>query len=157
MGGTPRLHPDPWPVEEQLSDGAGQTPQKLMSFDQQDDAYADRMEPLQSLNWEPPVFVRRDDYYPCHKKRKEEWCDRYGPDGFMGHTCLPPRRTHTRTRTLAHFEAAANSIIGIVLAQLVLLAFGVPLHEAVALNAVMIGVSYARSFVLRLAFARWAR
>jgi len=61
------------------------------------------------------------------------------------------------TNRLAHFEAAANCVIGIVLAQLVLLAFGVPLHEAVVLNAVMIGVSYARSFVLRVVFARWAR
>jgi hypothetical protein len=60
-------------------------------------------------------------------------------------------------RTLAHFEAAANSVIGIVLAQIVLLAFGVPLHEAVALNAAMLVVSYARSFVVRLVFARWAR
>lgn len=62
-----------------------------------------------------------------------------------------------RAPMLAHFEAAANSVIGIALAQLVLFAFDVPLHEAVALNAAMIGVSYARSFVLRVMFARWAR
>jgi hypothetical protein len=61
------------------------------------------------------------------------------------------------TRTLAHFEAAANSIIGIALAQIVLLAFGVPMNEALVLNAVMIGVSYARSFVLRMVFERLVR
>lgn len=27
------------------------------------------------------------DNYPCHSKPKEEWCDREGPGGFMGHTC----------------------------------------------------------------------
>jgi hypothetical protein len=63
----------------------------------------------------------------------------------------------SRINTIAHFEAAANSVIGIALAQLVLFAFGVPLHEAAVLNAVMIGVSYARSFVLRVVFDRLAR
>jgi hypothetical protein len=54
---------------------------------------------------------------------------------------------------LAHAEAAANSVLGIVLAQIVLFAFGIELREAVALNAVMIGVSYCRSFLLRIFFA----
>lgn len=26
--------------------------------------------------------------WPCHQKPREEWCDRDGPGGFMGHTCL---------------------------------------------------------------------
>jgi hypothetical protein len=56
----------------------------------------------------------------------------------------------------AHFEAAANSIAGIVLAQLVLWAFGLPLGEAIWLNLVMIAVSYARAFLLRLLFAWWS-
>lgn len=54
---------------------------------------------------------------------------------------------------LAHIEALLNCITGVVLAQLVLWAFGVPLHEALALNVVMILVSYVRSFVLRMIFA----
>lgn len=28
--------------------------------------------------------------FPCHKLSPEQHCDRDGPDGFMGHTCLPP-------------------------------------------------------------------
>lgn len=28
--------------------------------------------------------------YPCHSKPKDQWCDRHGPGGFMGHTCLQP-------------------------------------------------------------------
>lgn len=26
--------------------------------------------------------------FPCHAKPQDEWCDRYGPGGFMGHTCI---------------------------------------------------------------------
>lgn len=25
--------------------------------------------------------------YPCHSKSQPEWCDRFGPADFMGHTC----------------------------------------------------------------------
>jgi hypothetical protein len=35
-----------------------QISKNFMSFDEQEDAYADRMEPLQSWNWEAPAFVR---------------------------------------------------------------------------------------------------
>jgi hypothetical protein len=56
---------------------------------------------------------------------------------------------------LAHAEACANTIIGLVLAQLVLAAFGMPISEAVVLNVVMLAVSYARSFVLRILFSRF--
>lgn len=58
---------------------------------------------------------------------------------------------------LAILEAAANSIAGIVLAQIVLWAFGLPLLEAITLNVVMIIVSYVRSLVLRMIFAWFAR
>lgn len=27
------------------------------------------------------------DVYPCHSRPREQWCDRDGPGGFMGHTC----------------------------------------------------------------------
>lgn len=27
--------------------------------------------------------------YPCHALPREKWCDRDGPGGFMGHTCVP--------------------------------------------------------------------
>lgn len=55
---------------------------------------------------------------------------------------------------LSHAEAVSNSIIGAGLSQLVLWLFGIPITEALTLNAIMIGVSYARAFVLRRLFAR---
>lgn len=55
---------------------------------------------------------------------------------------------------LAHCEACANAVAGLVIAQGVLWAFGMPMHEAIVLNIVMLAVSYARSFVLRLVFSR---
>lgn len=55
----------------------------------------------------------------------------------------------------AHWEAAANSVAGVVLAQLVLWVFGLPFDEAVWLNFVMIIVSYVRAVLLRLIFSRW--
>jgi hypothetical protein len=55
---------------------------------------------------------------------------------------------------LAHFEALANAVAGIALSQTLLWIFGVEFREAIALNAAMIGVSYARNFVLRILFSR---
>lgn len=26
--------------------------------------------------------------WPCHEHPPENWCDRDGPGGFMGHTCI---------------------------------------------------------------------
>jgi len=60
----------------------------------------------------------------------------------------------TQRAAHSHVEAAANSIIGAGLSQLVLWIFGIPITEAITLNAVMIGVSYGRSFVLRRLFTR---
>ena len=55
----------------------------------------------------------------------------------------------------SHAEAIANSLIGAGLSQLVLWLFGVPLTEAITVNATMIGVSYARAFALRRVFSRF--
>lgn len=55
---------------------------------------------------------------------------------------------------LCHYEALANALAGLALAQGVLWAFGMPVGEAIELNAAMLAVSYARSFGLRLLFAR---
>ena len=57
----------------------------------------------------------------------------------------------------AHAEAFAQVAIGAVLAQIVLWLFGVHLAEAVALNGVMLGVSYLRSYAIRRAFSKWKR
>jgi hypothetical protein len=54
----------------------------------------------------------------------------------------------------SHSEAIANAIIGAGLSQFVLWLFGMPTGEAVWLNAVMIGVSYGRAFLLRRIFER---
>lgn len=34
--------------------------------------------------------------YPCHEHPKENWCDRDGPGGFMGHTCIERHRSELR-------------------------------------------------------------
>ena len=60
-------------------------------------------------------------------------------------------------RGLAHAEAGANAFLGIVLSQIVLACFGVEFREAIALNATMFGVSYARSYALRRLFGRLAK
>jgi hypothetical protein len=56
---------------------------------------------------------------------------------------------------MSHAEATANALIGAGLSQLVLWLFGMPITEALYLNVVMIGVSYARAFALRRMFARF--
>lgn len=61
------------------------------------------------------------------------------------------------TYHLAHMEAAANTVIGVVVSQIVLFAFGVPMRDAFELTAVIIMLSYVRSFVLRLMFRRLER
>lgn len=57
---------------------------------------------------------------------------------------------------LAHAEAAANTIAGLVLIQAMLWAFGIPIILAWKLNITALVISYVRSFVLRLIFMRWA-
>lgn len=56
-----------------------------------------------------------------------------------------------RTSTL--IESAANAALGLVIAQIVLWLWGLPIHEALGLNAVMFGTNYVRSYLLRRAFA----
>lgn len=57
---------------------------------------------------------------------------------------------------LTHGEAAANAIVGLVLIQVMLVAFGVALALAWKLNICGLLLSYIRSFVLRMLFARLA-
>lgn len=52
-----------------------------------------------------------------------------------------------------HLECAAQIIIGSLLAQAVLFAFGVQFVMAVQLNIAMLSVSYARQYVIRRYFA----
>lgn len=55
---------------------------------------------------------------------------------------------------MTHVESLANAILGIAIAQLVLWVWGVPLHEAVGLNATLFGISYVRAYALRTIFRR---
>lgn len=64
-----------------------------------------------------------------------------------------PTRVGARRRRM-HAEALANAVIGLAIAQIVLLAFSVPLSHAIPLNLVMFAASYARSFVIRIIFKR---
>lgn len=57
-------------------------------------------------------------------------------------------------RPSTHIESVANAAVGLVVAQVVLWWWGVPMHEAVGLNAVLFGTSYARSYLLRRAFEK---
>jgi hypothetical protein len=54
----------------------------------------------------------------------------------------------------AHAEAAANAVVGLALIEAMLWAFGVALVLAWKLNLCGMLLSNARSFVLRLIFAR---
>ena len=31
----------------------------------------------------------KEKVWPCHSREQKDWCDRDGPGGFMGHTCVP--------------------------------------------------------------------
>ena len=56
-------------------------------------------------------------------------------------------------RAVVQAEALANAIGGIVLSQTLLWIFGIEFKEAIALNAAMQIVSYARSYTLRRLFS----
>lgn len=34
--------------------------------------------------------------YPCHKLSKDQWCDKRGTGGFMGHTCVPIQKNNDK-------------------------------------------------------------
>lgn len=40
--------------------------------------------------------------YPCHKLTKEFWCDKDGPGGFMGHTCVTDQMAELRAHLKTH-------------------------------------------------------
>ncbi len=61
------------------------------------------------------------------------------------------------THHLAHMEAAANTVIGVVVSQAVLFSFGIAMREAAALTGIIILLSYVRSFLLRLVFRGFER
>ena len=58
---------------------------------------------------------------------------------------------------LAHAEAAINTVAGIILAQIVLFAWGMRFMEAAGLNVTFLVVSYARMYVIRRIFAARTR
>ena len=68
--------------------------------------------------------------------------------------CISARRGMTESQW-AHLESAAQIIGGTIIAQIILWAFGFPMHEALALNFAFIGASYIRQYVIRRSFAAW--
>jgi Ca2+/Na+ antiporter len=57
--------------------------------------------------------------------------------------------------THSHAEAACNSIVGLIIAQIMLVfGFGFTMERSLVINITFIAVSYARAFVIRRLFAR---
>jgi hypothetical protein len=44
--------------------------------------------------------------YPCHDKDPDQWCDKYGRGGFMGHTCQTPALPSSLKRFLIRIGLA---------------------------------------------------
>ncbi len=60
-------------------------------------------------------------------------------------------------KRMAHAEAAINTAAGIILAQIVLFAWGMRFMEAAGLNVTFLVVSYVRMYIIRRVFAARAR
>ena len=45
---------------------------------------------------------------PCHSRPKEQWCDREGPGGFMGHTCTAPLSDITARKYVTTSDSLAR-------------------------------------------------
>ena len=58
------------------------------------------------------------------------------------------------TAVSRHLEAFANAIVGIAIAQILLWLYGIAFSQALSLNIAMFAASYARSFLIRIIFAR---
>lgn len=55
-------------------------------------------------------------------------------------------------RQWSHLETISQMVVGMVLAQIVLFLFGIPLGEAVWFGVVMLMVSYIRTYLIRRSF-----
>ena len=49
-------------------------------------------------------------------------------------------------------EALANMILGLILSQIVLFLFGIPVQDAALINVIMIAISFIRSYFVRRFF-----
>jgi hypothetical protein len=58
----------------------------------------------------------------------------------------------SQTKRKSALEAGVNTVVGIVLNQLILWAAGIPLGTATFLTVVMVGVSFLRSYIVRRMF-----
>lgn len=59
----------------------------------------------------------------------------------------------TQSKKKSAAEAVSNTVVGVILNQIVLYAAGIPLSHAAGLTVVMFFVSTARSYVLRRVFS----
>ncbi len=60
-------------------------------------------------------------------------------------------------KRMAHLEAAVNTVAGIIIAQVVLFAWGMRFVEAAGLNVTFLVASYARMYIIRRMFAARTR
>lgn len=51
--------------------------------------------------WLPKSAVEVELDYPCYARTRDQWCDRDGPGGFMGHSCRPQVR-HKVVRVITY-------------------------------------------------------
>lgn len=50
-----------------------------------------------------------DKDFPCHARPREQWCDRDGPGGFTGHTCIRKQPWSPNLREIcAHYGVTAE-------------------------------------------------
>lgn len=64
---------------------------------------------------------KRSKEYPCRKLPKEQWCDHSGPGGFMGHTCIKPKKTKQNIIGGCRNEISADEItraVGLVIEKI---------------------------------------
>lgn len=80
----------------------------------------------------PPVEANQP---PCHAKPRDEWCDRDGPGGFMGHTCYPKQDQSEEAVTCTWMPSKIARARRIVDRSMVVIAdaLSVPLSELLRL------------------------
>ena len=50
--------------------------------------------------------------FPCHERPRDQWCDKDGDGGFMGHTCIvPPSTKLTRDELLVLLIEECSEVI----------------------------------------------
>lgn len=56
--------------------------------------------------------------YPCHQLPRNRWCDRDGPGGFMGHTCLTTTESIMSRQLFNNREHRGDNLVNLPFADL---------------------------------------